>query len=87
MILSLAGERERSNTTAMKTPSVPQNYAQWRHCILVDCGLELTPGYISERIAALEDGQDYHTVKFIELYGEQHLQRVIRWFAEAAKTA
>lgn len=85
-ILSPAGERERSDAVAMNAPSIPQSYAQWRHCIVVDCGLELTPEYIAERVAALQDPRDYHTAKFIELYGEQHLQRVIGWFAEAGKT-
>jgi hypothetical protein len=67
----------------MKMP--PQNYAQWQHCIVVDCGIALTPAYIEERLAALQDDQDYHTRRFVELYGEQYLQYVIGWFTQARK--
>ena len=68
---------------AAETP--PQNYEQWRHCIIVKCGLQLTPGYISERLSALKNNDDYQTQRFIVLYGEQYLQRVIGWFHQAEK--
>ena len=67
----------------MNTP--PQSYASWQQCIVVDCGIKLTPEYIAERLAALQDDQDYHTKRFVELYGEQHLQRIIDWFTQACK--
>lgn len=71
----------------MTTDTLPQNYEAWRHCITVDCGLELTPSYISERLVALRNNKDHHTLKFIELYGEQHLEKVIGWFLQAEKNA
>ena len=67
----------------MNDSIIPATYDQWRHCIIVDCGLELTDKYIKERIAALENNQGYHTQQFVKLYGEQHLQSVIGWFKQA----
>lgn len=67
----------------MNTLPVPQNYNEWRHCIIVECGLKLTSDYIAERLVALNDTNDFHTERFIELYGEQHLRRVIGWFEQA----
>ena len=66
---------------------IPQNYQQWRHCIIVDCGLELTPDYISERLSALKNDKDQHTQKFVKLYGKQHLANVIGWFTQAESNA
>jgi hypothetical protein len=62
---------------------IPQNYEEWRHCITVSCGLSLTPAYIADRIAALNDTNDYSTQRFVQLYGQQHLTQVIRWFEQA----
>ena len=33
--------------------SIPTNYAEWRECITVHCGIPLTPDYITERLIAL----------------------------------
>lgn len=64
---------------------IPETYEQWRHCIVVECGLELTPNYISERISALQNFKDYTTKKFIQLYGQRHHQNVLAWFEQAQK--
>ncbi|WP_086933876.1 hypothetical protein [Agarilytica rhodophyticola] len=64
---------------------IPETYEQWRHCIIVECGLELTPKYISERISALQDDRDYYTQQFVKLYGRQYLQQVLAWFMQAQK--
>lgn len=69
----------------MNTEPVPQSYEEWQHCITVKCGLELTPAYISERLSALTDNEDYQTQRFIVLYGKQHLKSVIDWFHRAEK--
>ncbi len=66
---------------------LPKNYEEWQHCITVDCGLKLTPDYISKRIAALQNNKDHHTQRFVELYGQQHLERVLGWFMQAQKLA
>ena len=69
----------------MYESNFPKTYEEWRHCITVECGLELTPEYISERISALQNDGDYHTQRFVELYGQQHLQQVLDWFIQAQK--
>ena len=70
----------------MKNSIVPQTYEDWKHCIVVDCGLELTPEYISARISALQDSSDYYTQQFVKQYGEEYLQAVLGWFKQAQKT-
>lgn len=66
---------------------IPDTYQAWRHCIEVDCGLTLTPQFIAERIAALENVGDMRTRQFLSCYGDGHRQRVLSWFREAAATA
>ena len=62
---------------------VPQDYAAWRHCIEVDCGITLTPAWIEQRITALQDDRDHHTRRFVELWGSAHHEQVIGWFRQA----
>lgn len=62
---------------------IPQTYDEWRHCIEVDCGLRLTPGFIAERIAELSDADHERTRQYVRLYGEAHRQRVLEWFERA----
>ena len=67
----------------MQKSIIPQNYEEWRHCIVVECGLELNPGFIEERIALLQDNRDYYTQQFVRLYGQQHYQKTLGWFMQA----
>ncbi len=71
----------------MKEGFIPTNYDEWRHCIIVECGLELTPEYIAKRIVALNDDKDHYTKQFLKLYGPEYLQQVLNWFAQAQKQA
>lgn len=63
---------------------IPQTYDEWAHCIIVECGIPLTPAYVAGRIAALEDSRDFHTQRFIGRWGEAHHARTLDWFREAA---
>ncbi len=63
----------------------PENYASWRRCITEDCGLALTPAYISERLSALTDKNQPSAAQFIALYGEAHWQKVCTWFGQAQR--
>jgi len=63
----------------------PEAYDEWRRCIEQDCGIALTAGYIAQRVQALHDRKDYQTLRFVELFGQAHLDRVIDWFARAGK--
>ena len=51
---------------------VPQDYASWRHCIEVDCGIRLTPQWIEQADCGLKDPRDYHTSRFKALWGPTH---------------
>ncbi|AWX93881.1 hypothetical protein DPM13_14980 [Paracoccus mutanolyticus] len=35
---------------------VPRTYAEWEHCITVECGIPLTAGYVAGRIPACVSG-------------------------------
>ena len=71
----------------MAKSTIPQSYEEWRQCIVVECGLELTPGFIDQRIASLQNNSEYYTQQFIRLYGRQHHQRVLGWFMQARERA
>ena len=59
---------------------IPETFEQWRACIVNDCKIHLTPEFAAQRLAVYQDRQHVETKKFIELYGEQHLNNVIAWF-------
>ncbi len=61
-----------------------ETYSDWRHCIEVQCGIELTESYVAERIRILSDASCEQTVKFVKAWGEPHRQRVLKWFGTAA---
>ncbi|MFD2177178.1 hypothetical protein [Veronia pacifica] len=67
----------------MKTAIIPASYEEWRHCITVICGEELTLPYIEARIEALNSPKDYMTKKFVELYGDEQRHQTIAWFKQA----
>ncbi len=69
----------------MASSIIPQNYEEWRHCIIVECGLELTPNFIQTRIASLQNESEHYTQQFIRLYGRQYLEIVIGWFLQAQR--
>lgn len=68
----------------MTTPVIPETYAQWRHCIEVECGIPLTPDFINARLQALAQPRGEEAGRFAGLYGAAHLERVIGWFRRAA---
>ena len=59
---------------------IPQNYQQWRHCIVNECRIELTPLYIQQRLEVLNDNSHQETKRLTFLYGKNHLERLINWF-------
>lgn len=69
----------------MKNAIIPETYDEWRHCILVECGLKLTKPFIEKRIAALRNKREHHTQQFVKRYGQSHHQQVLNWFAMAAE--
>lgn len=63
---------------------IPETYEQWRHCIVIECGIPLSRGYVAERIAAWNDEAREETARFRRLYGDAHLRNVANWFERAA---
>ena len=62
---------------------IPTDYAEWRECITVHCGIPLTQQYISERLTALSQSDKEETNRFRRIYGDHHLQSVLGWFQRA----
>lgn len=61
---------------------IPQTFNDWKNCIVEDCKINLTKDFANKRLAIYEDRSNQETQKFISLYGEQHLQNIIKWFKE-----
>lgn len=68
----------------MSDDVIPRSYEQWRDCIEVRCKIRLTPTFIHERLAQLQDDRHAKTRDFARLYGVDHLERTIAWFRRAA---
>ncbi|MEM9966732.1 MAG: hypothetical protein AAF755_01385 [Pseudomonadota bacterium] len=64
---------------------MPTTYEEWKHCITVKCDIPLTPQYVTERLAALNDPLDYQTQQFVDRWGATHHAQTIAWFEQAAK--
>lgn len=62
--------------------AIPQTFYEWHQCITKDYGIELTPEFIEQRLKILENNTHAETIRFIELYGEEHLYMTISWFKE-----
>lgn len=56
------------------------NYDDWRSCITIECSIPLTPEFIQARLNALRNPRDLHTQKFLDEWGQAHLNQVIHWF-------
>lgn len=69
----------------MKNVIIPETYEEWRHCILVECGLNLTKPFIEKRITALQNKKEHYTQQFIKRYGQRHHLQVLNWFTKAAE--
>jgi len=75
----------RMNKRRRNVLMIPQTYAQWRHCITVECGIALTAAYIGQRLSVWRDAQSDETQRFRRLYGDQHWQAVREWFERAGR--
>jgi hypothetical protein len=66
--------------------AIPVTYADWLHCIEVECRIPLTREFADARLAALRDLRCEETRRFIARYGATHHGRVVAWF-EAWRSA
>lgn len=64
---------------------IPRTYAQWRHCITVECGILLSADFIAQRLVVWRNPQLEETQRFRRLYGDAHWQAVQRWLVQAAQ--
>ncbi|AMJ88474.1 MULTISPECIES: hypothetical protein [Alteromonas] len=70
----------------MKTPIIPLSYEQWKHCIIVECGIPLTATFVDERIAAMSDVKNEYTRQFLICYGKNHYENTLRWLTQAKES-
>jgi len=59
---------------------IAQSFEQWKQCIEKDCKISLTKEFAKKRLSVYLDRKNHETQKFISLYGEQHLENIIKWF-------
>ena len=71
-------------STMMPTP-FPETYAQWHHCITVECRIPLTPAFVAQRLTVWRNAQSEEAVRFRRLYGEAHWRSVVGWFERAER--
>ncbi len=64
---------------------IPTTFEQWKNCITNDCKIKLTKDFVTSRLKVYEDKRHPDTRKFIELYGEQHLNNIIYWLEKSSK--
>lgn len=60
-------------------------FEEWKNCIVNECKIKLTKDFVANRLKVYEDKRNSETKKFIQLYGEQHLNNIIFWLNKAAK--
>lgn len=66
---------------------IPGTFSEWKHCIEVECRLDLTKDYVTRRLAILRQADAEETLRFRKLYGDTHWRNVVSWFEQAQQTA
>ncbi len=61
-----------------------QTYEEWKACISSGGGVH-TRDAVRKRVAALGNPDLPETKRFVESYGSDHLQRVLRWLDRLGK--
>ncbi|SDV46436.1 hypothetical protein [Chitinasiproducens palmae] len=64
---------------------IPSTYAQWRHCITVECGIPLTHAFIDQRLGIWRNADCDETMRFRRLYGDLHWKKVLMWLEHAKR--
>ena len=73
-----------NDTARYAAELLPGDYASWRYCIEVKCGLALTPEFLQARIAVLGDPRHQESRRFARLYGDPYREQVLAWLQRAA---
>lgn len=61
---------------------IPQTFIEWKDCITKGCKIELTKEFAHTRLRVYENSANPETQKFVKLYGQQHLNNIIRWYKQ-----
>ena len=64
---------------------VPTSFEQWKDCIVNDCKIKLTEDFVARRLRVYKARRNPETRKFIELFGEQHLNNIIYWLEKSSQ--
>ncbi|MBV6655635.1 MAG: hypothetical protein KI786_17835 [Mameliella sp.] len=58
---------------------IPHTFEAWKNCITNDCKIDLTKEFAARRLKVYQNPSSPETKTFVKLYGQQHLENVIRW--------
>jgi len=61
---------------------IPHSFEQWKHCIENDCKIQLNKEFAQKRLKVYQNRKNAETIKFISLYGDQHLNNIIKWLQQ-----
>ncbi|MEM1322549.1 MAG: hypothetical protein AAGG75_19955 [Bacteroidota bacterium] len=64
---------------------VPTTFEEWKNCIVNDCKIKLTRDFVAGRLKVYKAKNNPETRKFVQLYGEQHLNNIIYWLERSSK--
>lgn len=64
---------------------IAKTFDEWENCIINDCGIPLTKDFALKRLKVYNNPRNPETKKFVELYGQQHLDNIIYWFTKASR--
>ena len=63
---------------------IPYTFEEWKNCIVNDCKINLTKEFAQKRLKVYTNKQNPETKKFIQLYGEDHLNNIVYWLNKVA---
>jgi hypothetical protein len=61
---------------------IPENFENWKKCLEFNCKIPITKDFAAIRLQIYTDGTNRETKKFVELYGSNHLQNIIKWYKQ-----
>jgi hypothetical protein len=67
----------------MSTERITLSYEEWRHCITVDCRIQLTRDFLETRLKALSSTTNEGTRRFVSAWGEGHRVRILSYMQRA----
>lgn len=59
------------------------SYDDWKHCITVKCGINLTMNFLNNRLEELQNKKHPKTIQFAKCYGDEHVKTIINHLERA----